>query len=183
MDVPPRAFRTATRRFPLQHARSTHALPLVRDLLLPMAQRGPVAGQARGVSHAPVELRVVADAESNAIIARGSESDLSDVAAVLAEIDQPEASGGKSVGVIKLQYAEAADVAAVIEDLLKAPKPPAKEGPSRASPEPRPEPVTVVADERTNALLVHGDPETLQAIKALVKTLDVEVGQGGKHSR
>lgn len=116
----------------------------------------------------PPEALIVTDVASN----------LRRLERLLQQLEQPDPLD--TLKVFELAHADAADVVNKLQLLL------AKAG---TAPAPRPRgsgaaPTagmeTVVADERTNRLLVFGTPERLAQISALVAELDVETAAGGR---
>ncbi|MFT5155112.1 MAG: hypothetical protein ACI841_005122 [Planctomycetota bacterium] len=81
------------------------------------------------------------------------------------QVEPPRVSG-----FLRLHNATARDVAATIQRAYQS-QVPAVEGARQAHP------FQIVADERTNAIVVHGSAADLQAIKALALELDVKIGK------
>lgn len=96
---------------------------------------------------------------SNAIIITDTRANISRLEDVIAQIDK---AAVVSTDIIELRYASADSIVKVLQQLEK---PEAQRGNASA-------PVSLVADTRTNAVLVNGDDLQRQRIKALINRLD-----------
>lgn len=96
---------------------------------------------------------------SNAIIITDTRSNITRLEDVIAQIDKAAVI---STDIIELRYASADAIVKVLQQLEK---PDAQRGNATA-------PVNLVADTRTNAVLVNGDDLQRQRIKALINRLD-----------
>ncbi|TBH17425.1 secretin N-terminal domain-containing protein [Thermus thermamylovorans] len=104
---------------------------------------------------------------------RGTERQLAEVESLLAQIDRaPEQGPPVFQRAYQLSNAKAADLAKVLQEALLARQPQA-EGQGA----PRVRPATVVADERTNTLIVTGTQEDLSLVEGLIPRLDQPVPQ------
>jgi len=95
--------------------------------------------------------------ESNSLVIA---DDSNNVKRLLELIQRMDRSGSLEIDVVKLQHASARDVAKVLESLTK---PSGKEGAS---------PLSIAADERSNSVLLAGDPVSRQRAKQLILQLD-----------
>ncbi len=82
------------------------------------------------------------------------------LAAPLGACATPQTSPPEPFEVIVREYAEATEVAKVLGRAFAGP-----DGPS----------ARVIADERTNSLIILGDPEEIPRVKGLIVVLDREV--------
>ncbi len=113
------------------------------------------------------------------LIVRGTEEQQKEVQTILAKIDvAPEAGPPIYQRTFKLSNAKAKDLAEVLSEALKAKgiAAAAGEGGEKAAPA-GPNEVSVVADERTNTLIVTGTAEQLALVEELIPELDKPVDQ------
>jgi len=105
---------------------------------------------------------------------RGTAKQLSEVESLLAQIDRaPEQGPPIFQRTFQLSNAKAKDLAQVLQEALKAKAAPPAQGQS-GNPTPT---ATVVADERTNTLIVTGTAEDLALVEGLIPRLDQAVPQ------
>ncbi len=107
---------------------------------------------------------------------RGTQRQLAEVESLLAQIDQAPKQG---LPVFQRSYqlsnAKASELAKVLQEALQAQRPGVQEGQTPAQPQARQ--ATVVADERTNTLIVTGTAEDLALVESLIPKLDQAVPQ------
>lgn len=107
---------------------------------------------------------------------RGTEKQLSEVENLLAQIDRaPEQGPPVFQRSYQLSNAKAADLAKVLQEALQARQAQASQG--QAQPQAPTRQATVVADERTNTLIVTGTQEDLALVEGLIPKLDQAVPQ------
>jgi general secretion pathway protein D len=106
-------------------------------------------------------MSVQADARTNSLVVSGPAEFIEDVRLVAYNLDQPVSEAGQNV--IQLRYADATELATTLSQLYTAP--PAAEGAAAAPP-------SVVADARTNSLIVSVQPDVLPAVRLAVARLD-----------
>ncbi|ULR40391.1 secretin N-terminal domain-containing protein [Thermus sp. NEB1569] len=107
---------------------------------------------------------------------RGTEKQLSEVETLLAQIDRaPEQGPPVFQRSYQLSNAKAADLAKVLQEALQARQ--AQVPQSQAQPQAPTRQATVVADERTNTLIVTGTQEDLALVEGLIPKLDQAVPQ------
>ncbi len=107
---------------------------------------------------------------------RGTEKQLSEVENLLAQIDRaPEQGPPVFQRFYQLSNAKAADLAKVLQEALQARQAQAPQG--QAQPQAPTRQATVVADERTNTLIVTGTQEDLALVEGLIPKLDQAVPQ------
>ena len=113
------------------------------------------------------------------LIVRGTEAQQKEVQAILAKIDvAPEAGPPIYQRTFKLSNAKAKDLAKVLSDALKAKGVAAAAGQEGENPPPGGgAQVSVVADERTNTLIVTGTADQLALVEKLIPELDKPVEQ------
>ncbi|WP_235187246.1 secretin N-terminal domain-containing protein [Thermus caliditerrae] len=104
---------------------------------------------------------------------RGTEKQLAEVESLLAQIDQaPEQGPPVFQRSYQLSNAKAADLAKVLQEALQA-----RQAQGQAQPQAPTRQATVVADERTNTLIVTGTQEDLALVEGLIPRLDQAVPQ------
>lgn len=143
-----------TQIIPLRYADANQ----VRAVLQPMISKA-----ASLVIYAPANVLVVSDNQDN----------VQRILDIVRSLDVEP--GDVEFAVLKLQYASAAKLAPILTALAgTVPKATPQRG--RAPPQPQQQgqaAVKIVADERTNTLLVVADPVTVEQLKGLVAALDV----------
>ena len=115
----------------------------------------------------PQQAHMAAYAPSNAIIISDIRANINRMEAIIARMDQ---SAVKETEIIKLKYGVATDVVEMLKTLEKSR---AGEG-ADANDE-----ATLVADKRTNSVVVTADELSIERIKGLIDYLDIPVEQSG----
>ncbi|HEU4623997.1 MAG TPA: type II secretion system secretin GspD [Steroidobacteraceae bacterium] len=103
---------------------------------------------------------------SNILIISDRAANVNRIQRIIARIDQ---AGDSDVEIVPLQNASAAEIVRVITTLFQAQQ--AQEGGAN--------PMKLVADERSNSVLVSGDPSQRLRIKTLIAHLDTPLQSGG----
>lgn len=109
---------------------------------------------------------LAAYASSNMLIISDRAANVARLEKLIRQIDQ---SGDRDIEVVKLQHASAAEVVRTLTSLTQA----AKQGDAAAMP------ATVIADERSNSVLIGGDRAERQKMLDIVAKLDIELGEDG----
>ncbi|MCG9697911.1 type II secretion system secretin GspD [Shewanella sp. Isolate11] len=104
---------------------------------------------------------------SNVLMISGRAAVVNKLVEIVRRVDK---QGDTEVQVVPLQYASAGEIVRIIETLYRASANQAQM-PGQAP--------KVVADERTNAVVVSGDEKSRQRVVALIKTLDAEQASTG----
>lgn len=91
------------------------------------------------------------------------------LAEIIRRVDQ---AGDKEIEVVELNNASAAEMVRIVEALNKTTD--AQNTPEFLKPK-------FVADERTNSILISGDPKVRERLKRLIKQLDVEMAAKGNN--
>ncbi len=107
-------------------------------------------------AYAPSNMLIIADRASNVIR----------LERLIAQIDQ---SGDRDIQMVQLKHAAAAEVVRVLTTLTQQDK--QADATSR--------PVTLIADERTNSVLIGGDRSDRQKLLDIIASLDVPTGEDG----
>lgn len=103
---------------------------------------------------------------ANALIVSDHADNIARLESILALLDNADS---QEVEMLKLEHAWATDMIKVLENLIP------ERGGKRKD---RPSGVTLVADERTNRLIVKGDREARDRVRSLVMEMDVPQDQG-----
>ncbi|NOI15065.1 type II secretion system secretin GspD [Vibrio hepatarius] len=130
----------------------------VRELSPLLRQLNDNAGAGNVVHYDP----------ANIILITGRAAVVNRLADIIKRVDQ---AGDKSIEVVDLANASAAEMVRIVEALSKTD---AKTTPEFLQPK-------LVADERTNAILISGDPQVRQRLRKLIKQLDVEMASKGNN--
>ncbi|MFL6549856.1 MAG: type II secretion system secretin GspD [Povalibacter sp.] len=115
----------------------------------------------------PQGAHFVAHQSSNTLIISDRASNVSRIVHIVQRIDQ---SGDEDVDIIRLENASAADIVRVINSLNTAAGPQQEVGAAQAK---------VVADDRTNSVLLSGEKSQRLRLKALIAHLDTPLEAGG----
>ncbi len=105
---------------------------------------------------------------ANIILLTGRAAVVNRLAEIIKRVDQ---AGDKEVEVVELANASAAEMVRIVEALTKTD---AKNTPRILQPK-------LVADERTNSILISGDPSVRKRLKRLIRQLDVEMATKGNN--
>jgi general secretion pathway protein D len=116
---------------------------------------------------APQQSHMAAYAPSNAIIISDTRANIHRIQKVIQQIDR---SAQEKTEIVPLEHAAAEETVKMLEKLQKREK--TKGQPANAG-------TLLVADKRTNSILINGDELERQRIKALIKHLDSPLTQSG----
>ncbi|WP_308292996.1 secretin N-terminal domain-containing protein [Psychromonas sp. CD1] len=131
----------------------------VRELAPLLRQLNDNAGGGNVVHYGP----------SNVLMITGRAAVVNRLVEIVHRVDK---AGNQDVDIIKLKYASALDLVNLITEIQTPAKGSSSNIPSILKPH-------VVADERTNSIIISGDPKTRSRIIALVKELDNELKSNG----
>ncbi len=141
-----------TRVVPVKNVSVRELSPLLRQLV-------DNAGSGNVVHYDP----------ANVIMLTGRASVVNRLTDIIERVDQ---AGDKEVEVVPLKYASAAEMVRIIDALNKTQD--AKNAPPTLQPQ-------IVADERTNSVLVSGEPKVRKRILKLIRQLDREMATVGNN--
>lgn len=110
---------------------------------------------------------VVQNEASNTLLITGRAAVVNRLVKVIDKIDQ---AGDQEVEIVKLEYASSGEMVRILENINRSQG--ANQAPSNLEPK-------VVADERTNSVIVSGDIKARQRIVNLIKRLDLELQSNG----
>ncbi|MCG7496772.1 type II secretion system secretin GspD [Vibrio sp. Of7-15] len=131
----------------------------VRELSPLLRQLNDNAGAGNVVHYDP----------ANIIMITGRAAVVNRLAEIIERVDQ---AGDKEIEVVDLSNASAAEMVRIVEALNKSTD--TKNVPAFLKPK-------LVADERTNSILISGDPKVRQRLKRLIQQLDIEMATKGNN--
>ena len=131
----------------------------VRELSPLLRQLNDNAGAGNVVHYDP----------ANIILITGRAAVVNRLADIIKRVDQ---AGDKEIEVVELDNASAAEMVRIVEALNKTSD--NKSTPAFLQPK-------LVADDRTNSILISGDPQVRQRLRKLIKQLDVEMATKGNN--
>ncbi|MGR5096231.1 type II secretion system secretin GspD [Vibrio maritimus] len=131
----------------------------VRELSPLLRQLNDNAGAGNVVHYDP----------ANIILITGRAAVVNRLADIIRRVDQ---AGDKEVEVVELKNASAAEMVRIVDALNKTTD--AKNTPALLQPK-------LVADERTNSILISGDPKVRQRLRRLIGQLDIEMATKGNN--
>ncbi|RSD32830.1 type II secretion system secretin GspD [Vibrio pectenicida] len=131
----------------------------VRELSPLLRQLNDNAGAGNVVHYDP----------ANIILITGRAAVVNRLADIIKRVDQ---AGDKEIEVVELDNASAAEMVRIVEALNKTTD--NKSTPAFLQPK-------LVADDRTNSILISGDPQVRQRLRRLIKQLDVEMASKGNN--
>lgn len=138
-----------TRVVPVRNVSVRELAPILRQMI-------DSAGSGNVVNYDP----------SNVIMLTGRAAVVERLTEVIQRVDR---AGNKSEEVIPLEHASSSEIARVLENLTKNSK----------DSQPASMKSQVVADERTNSLVISGDPAIRDKMKRLIRQLDSEMERSG----
>jgi type II secretory pathway component GspD/PulD (secretin) len=168
IDVEPVVAEGVVQTFSLQFADAQRVASMLRSLVQQGLYR-PGTGGPGGQS--PREaMAVTVDSRSNTLIVSASPENLMVIKEVIRQIDSKELAQTGNIRLYQLKHARASTLSAVLDQFFRARR--ASEASSGAGD--RSIPVTVVPDDRANALLVTGGKESFDVIDRMIEQLDGE---------
>jgi general secretion pathway protein D len=128
-------------------------------------------GKSKGKGAAN-KFSVVADQRSNRLILRGDEAFREKMRGLIAKLDQPSSTGGKTK-VVRLKHADAEDLAALLKGLMGDISSEGSKGKGKS----QKTEASVYADEGLNALVIRAEPSVIQELDGVIEQLDVRRAQ------
>lgn len=166
IDIEPIVAEGVVQTFTLQFADAQRVASMLRSLVQQGLYRpGTATGAARTSREA---MAVSVDARSNTLIVSASPENLMVIKEVIRNIDSKELAQTGNVHLYQLKHARASSLATVLEQFFRA----RRVGEAAGSVGERSVPVTVVPDDRANALLVAGSKESFEVIDRMIEQLD-----------
>jgi general secretion pathway protein D len=114
---------------------------------------------------------VVADQRSNRLILRGDEAFRDKMRGLIAKLDQPSSTGGKTK-VVRLKHADAEELAELLKGLMGDISNDGTKGKGAKKSE-----ASVYADEGLNALVIRAEPSVIQELDGVIEQLDIRRAQ------
>lgn len=114
---------------------------------------------------------VVADQRSNRLILRGDEAFRDKMRGLIAKLDQPSSTGGKTK-VVRLKHADAEELAELLKGLMGDISNDGAKGKGAKKSE-----ASVYADEGLNALVIRAEPSVIQELDGVIEQLDIRRAQ------
>ncbi|MBL7141063.1 MAG: hypothetical protein ISS74_09155, partial [Planctomycetes bacterium] len=160
MDVPGAGSLTAVQIFPLENADATRLKDVVDSLYT-----GPNARFVR-----PEDVPTVAvDTRTNALVVSASESTFALIHTLMKRLDAEQPIEMREIRIVPLQNAEAASLATVVQQMMDAR---VQRYETLGAADAEALRVIIVADERSNSLIVGGSAEGFKLVDSLAKQLD-----------
>jgi len=152
----------------LKHA---SASDIARTLTTLTQSRKSAARQANASQEGPI---IIADERTNSILLGGTKSGRLRLRTLISHLDTPLANEG-NIHVIYLHYARAKDLVPILSGVNNSLEQQAKaKGGAVAKVN---NPVSIQADESTNALIITAPPSTLSSLQSVVRQLDIRRAQ------
>ncbi|WP_420465313.1 type II secretion system secretin GspD [Panacagrimonas sp.] len=138
-----------THVYAIQNVSAAQLVPILRPLV---PQWGHLA------AYAPSNMLIISDRAAN----------VQRLERLIRQIDQ---SGDRGIEIVRLEHATASEVVRVLTSL--------NQGDKQGQQDPTQRPVAVIADERSNAVLIAGDRAERQKLLEIVGQIDIPVGEDG----
>jgi type II secretion system protein D len=153
------------RIFTLRNANATRLAPTLQQLFT--AKRA--AEVAAGATGRSLPVSLIPDARTNTLLVAGSRESFNAIEAMIRELDTDQVLAANEFRVFYLKQGTATVMQPTLQQLFAARV--ARGGPS--------DPVTIVAEPRTNALIIAASPEDMKLAESLVARLDSEPDRPG----
>ncbi|MFO0895770.1 MAG: secretin N-terminal domain-containing protein [Phycisphaerales bacterium] len=118
-----------------------------------------LADRARAENRPSNAASIVASQSANTLLVAASAEDMATIRDLLSKVDQPSASGDRTIEIVKLQKGLAQDLGRIVQEQFSR-----KAGGAQG--------VLVTADVRTNSLILNAPNTLFPQVKALVSRLD-----------
>jgi len=145
----------------------------VGDLVKLLEELAPNELGNKGAKARTRKYSVVADERSNRLIIRGDENFRKKIKGLIAKLDQPAATAG-TTKVVKLQHADAKDMAELLKGLMGDVQEETKE---KGGGKTKTLPASIYADEGLNALVIRAEPTIMREVEEVIQQLDVRRAQ------
>jgi general secretion pathway protein D len=136
-----------------------------------LAQAGAVPRTGRGAVRAPTATgKVLAYPRTNAIIVMAEAEEMETIRSLVKSLDRKESAGRSNINVYYLENADAESLAKTLNEIITGVRKQARPAGQVAGAN---DPTTITADKATNALIINAIGEDYDALKAIVKQLDI----------
>ena len=157
---------------PLEHASASEVVRIINAL----GQQNVKGAQAPGK---PI---LAADERTNSVLLGGDKSARLRIRGLIVHLDTPMAEGGNTQ-VIFLKYAQAEDIVPILQGVTQQQQQQRKGAQAApkagrvSSSSSRREDVDIQADERNNAVIITGPPSRINALRSIIRQLDIRRAQ------
>jgi general secretion pathway protein D len=158
---------------PLEHASASEVVRIINALGQQDAKRAREPGK-------PI---LAADERTNSVLLGGDKSARLRIRGLIVHLDTPMAEGGNTQ-VVFLKYAQAEDLVPILQGVTqqqqKQKQKKGTQAPTRAArttSSTKREDVDIQADERNNAVVLTGPPAQINALKSIIRQLDIRRAQ------
>jgi general secretion pathway protein D len=136
-----------------------------------LAQAGAVPRTGRGAARPPTATgKVLAYPRANAVIVMAEAEEMETIRSLVKSLDRKESAGRSNINVYYLENADAESLAKTLNEIISGVRKQVRPAGQAAGPN---EPANITADKATNALIINAIPEDYDALKAIVKQLDI----------
>ncbi|PIE43589.1 MAG: type II secretion system protein GspD [Gammaproteobacteria bacterium] len=146
----------------------------VGDLVKLLEQLAPNELGKKGLKARAKKYSVVADERSNRLILRGDQNFRNKIKKLISKLDQPAATAG-TTKVVKLQHADAKDLAELLKGLMGDVQKESKE--KKGAGKTKTLPASIYADEGLNALVIRAEPSIMREVELVIAQLDIRRAQ------
>jgi type II secretion system protein D len=153
------------RLFTLKNANATRLAPTLQQLFT--AKRA--AEQAAGGTGRSLPVNVFADARTNALLVTGSKESFNAIAAMIKELDTDQVLAANEFRIFYMKQGTATVLQPTLQQLFS----------QRVARGDAKDPVTIVSEPRTNALIIAASPEDMKLAESLINRLDAEPDRPG----
>lgn len=135
-----------------------------------LAQAGAAPRKGRTAGAPAVTGKVLAYPRANAIIVMAEAEEMETIRSLVKNLDRKESVARSNINVYYLENADAESLAKTLNEIITGVRKQAKPAGQTAGPN---EPTTITADKATNSLIISAIPEDYDALKTIVKQLDI----------
>ena len=160
LDIPEASGIASVRIYPLEHADATSVRSIITDVY---------AGSLTGSNRTADKPNVMVDARSNALVVAGTDASFAMIDSLLAMLDTELPLELRDIHILKLEHADANELAATIQNLMDSRISRIGGGKRGAAEAQR---VLIVPEARSNSLLIAGGKDSFELVESLAKRLD-----------
>jgi general secretion pathway protein D len=135
-----------------------------------LAQAGVAPRKGRSAGAPTPSGKVLAYPRANAIIVMAEAEEMEMMRSLVRSLDRKETSARSNINVYYLENADAETLAKTLNEIITGVRKQARTAGQPGAPN---EPANITADKATNALIINALPEDYDALKAIVKQLDI----------
>ncbi len=159
----------STRMIPVQHAKAVEVAEALRPLFGASGGRGRRGRTSGGPTDVPVVIS--ASAQTNALLVSAAADDMETIAGLVAALDVPSPEAVEPVRIIRLESAQAVELAETLRATL--PEPPRGQPPT----------VLIQADAVSNSVLLRAPATERELLEDLIGRLDVATQEEARELR